>query len=279
MSGGLILSRKKLISLCFLFLLIGYFYITVKAAYFMPTHEKVDLLPLLMQEQLTEKDYQLIYEQTGIAKPLYEELKTLPNFTEKMLIFQADYLKKKNVKWIYVPPITFEERLTNPSGDFATGFELAPYHNGYILFTKAAHSLGWHHGHAGIVIDEKHGKTLEAISIGKGCKTQNIQKWQYYPTFKMMRLKCASLEEHNQIALYANNTLKNATYHLLSYPYTDMNFTPTKTQCALLIWQAFYHFGYDLNTFNNLFITPKDLASSPLLEILQNYGFNPEKAW
>lgn len=273
------MSFKKFVSLCLIFLLIGYFYITVKAAYYLPTNKPVNLLPLLMQTELTENDYQMIYEQTGIAKPLYEELKTLPNFTEKMLTFQADYLKKKNVKWVYAPPITFEERLTNHSGEFIPGFQIAPYHNGYIFFTKAAHSLGWHHGHAGIVIDEKHGKTLEAISLGKGCKQQNIQKWQYYPTFKMMRLKDTSLEMHNQIALYANDTLKNTTYHLLSYPSKDINSTPQKTQCALLIWQAFYHFGYDLNTFNNLFITPKCLASSPLLETLQNYGFNPEKAW
>lgn len=68
----------------------------------MPNHKTVDLTPILIKAQLTDGDYQLIYEQTAIAKPLYEELKTLPNFTEKMQTFQADYLKKKNVKWIYM---------------------------------------------------------------------------------------------------------------------------------------------------------------------------------
>lgn len=61
----------------------------------------------------------------------------------------------------------------------------------------------------------------------------------------MMQLKDTFLQTHAQIASYAKDTLKNTTYHLLSYPYKDMNFVPTKTQCALLIWQVFYHFGYD----------------------------------
>lgn len=273
------MSFKKYFLLCTIFLLVSYFYIIVKSAYFSPSSQAIDLLPIIMSNQLTEADYTLIYEQTGIAKPLYEELKTMPNFTEKMLKFQADYLKKKRVKWVYLPPITFEERLTTANGQFTTGFDIGPYHNGYIFFTKAAHSLGWHHGHTGIVIDEKHGKTLEAISIGKGCKEQNVSKWQYYPTFKMMRLKDTSLEQLNQIALYSSQHLRNATYHLLCIKHNDANFMPTKTQCALLIWQAFYHFGYDLNALNERFITPKSLASSPLLEVLQNYGFDPKKAW
>lgn len=271
------LKKNLLLSICFILVL--YLYITVQSAYFVPKAAPIDLLPLLSEKQLTDEEYLLIYEQTGIAKPLYEELKTMPNFTEKMLRFQADYLKKRKVKWVYLPPITFEERLANNEGTFTPGFEIGPYHNGYILFTKAAHSLGWHHGHAGIVIDEKHGKTLEALSIGAGCKEQNISKWQYYPTFKMMRLKNASLEELNQIALYSKDNLIHATYNLLSHKHSDLSLAPTETQCALLIWQAFFHFGYNLDSQGHFFVTPKSLASSPLLEVLQNYGFNPYKAW
>ncbi len=273
------MSRRKYFLLCLAFFLVTCFYITVKTCYFSPTTPKINLLPILIQNQLTDADYTCIYEQTGIAKPLYEELKTLPNFTEKMFKFQDDYLKKKNVSWMYLPPITIEERLVDEQGNFIPGFELGPYHNGYVLFTKAAHSLGWRHGHAGLVVDAVHGKTLEALRIGEGCCEQNISKWQYYPTFKMMRLKGVSLDKLNQIALYARENLKNATYHLLGRKITDTTIIPNETQCALLIWQAFYNFGYDLDFSNSLFVTPKSLASSPLLEILQNYGFDPKKVW
>lgn len=81
------------------------------------------------------------------------------------------------------------------------------------------------------------------------------------------------------IAAAAYTNLQSATYHLLVQKNPDATLIPEKTQCALLIWQAFYKFGYDLDTQDGLFVTPKSLASSPLLEILQIYGFNPEKVW
>ena len=255
------------------------FYFTLKNASYIPQVDTIDLSPILSKPLLDEADYALIFEQTGIAMPLVQELQTMPHFTEKMLKFQADYLKKRHFKWVYLFPITFEERLVDTENNEVKGYDIGPYHNGYILFTKAAHSFGWHHGHCGIVIDEKHGKTLEALNFGQGCATQNISKWEYYPSFKMMRLKNASLVTQNEIAQFAYAHLIDARYHLIAFKNMTPDFIPSETQCALLIWQAFYHFGYDLDYQNNLFVTPKSLASSPLLEILQIYGFNPKKVW
>lgn len=273
------MSLKKYSLLIIVFCLTASFYITVHNAFYTPSVNAIDLSPILTKSTLTDEDYALIYTQTGIAKPLTQELQTMPHFTEKMLKFQANYLRKKKVRWLYIFPVTFEERLIDQNGLDTIGFELGPYHNGYILFTKAAHSAFWHHGHCGLVVDEAHGKTLEAIHMGSGCALQNISKWQYYPTFKMMRLKNTSLEQLNRISHTAYANLQSATYHLLAQKDSDSSLIPTKTQCALLIWQAFYQFGYDLDAQDGLFVTPKSLASSPLLEVLQIYGFNPEKVW
>lgn len=253
--------------------------LTLKTASYTPKVSPIDLTPILSKQTLDEADYLLIFEQTGIAEPLVQELRTMPHFTEKMLKFQADYLKKRKFKWIYLFPCTFEERLVDEAHNEMIGYDLGPYHNGYIFFTKAAHSLGWHHGHCGLVVDEKHGKTLEAIHMGEGCALQDVYKWQYYPSFKMMRLKDVSLEKQNEIASYAYENLINAKYQLISFRYKEPSFIPSKTQCALLIWQAFYHFGYDLDTHKQLFVTPKAICRSPLLELLQMYGFNPKKVW
>lgn len=44
------------------------------------------------------------------------------------------------------------------------------------------------------------------------------------------------------------------------------------TQCAHLVWYAYQHFGYDLDSDGGLLVTPRDLYESPLLEVVQIYG-------
>ncbi len=243
---------------------------------YVPSVEAIDLTPILTKENLTEEDYALLFEQTGLTQPVIEELATLPNFMDKMLTFQKDYLNDISVVPEFLPPITISEALRNNTGGTA-GFTLAPYHNGYILLTKSTYTMNWRHGHAGIVIDEVRGITLEALNPGTYSMEQPISKWQYYPTFKMMRLKDTPQDTLDDIAAYASSTLKNLPYNILADK--DQGQTPYDTHCSLLIWQAFHHFGYDLDATGGLFVSPKNIAMSPLLEVLQIYGFNPNEVW
>lgn len=238
---------------------------------------QVDLRPILQQNSFTEADYTLIFEQTGIAKPIVDELKTMSHFTEKMLNFQDDYQRKILINGVSLPPLTTEEHLVDTSGNMVRGFELAPYHNGYIFLTKSTHTLGWRHGHAGLVIDEKRGKTLEALHPGSVSMEQDVSKWQYYPTFKMMRLKDVSLNFLNQIAEFASTHLRGLPYNILGYK--TQGEQPIDTHCSLLVWQAFNAFGYDLDANVGRFVSPQNIAASPYLETLQIFGFNPSKAW
>ena len=52
-----------------------------------------------------------------------------------------------------------------------------------------------------------------------------------------------------------------------------------KTQCSHLVWYPYFHFGYDLDSDGSWLVTPKDIANSDLLEIVQVYGVNPEEIW
>lgn len=242
-----------------------------------PQVASLDLEPLLEKQTFSESDYHIFYEQTGLSQPLIDELATGPNFKQQILSFQENYLKDVVVYSEYLPPLTTCE-LVGEDSDRPShkAFTIGPYHKGYLFFTKSTFTMNWRHGHMGIVTDEIRGITLEALNPGSPAMEQTVSKWEYYPTFKMMRLKDIPQSELNAIADYALTHLKGLPYNILA----DKNQDPlTDTHCALLIWQAFYHFGYDLDATGGLFVSPKNIASSPFLETLQIYGFHPDKEW
>ena len=171
-----------------------------------------------------------------------------------------------------MPPATLSQMVGSSPSNKVQAFTLAPYHNGYILFTDATHSFGLRHGHIGLVVDEIRGLTLEALSPGTVSCLQNIHKWEFYPTFKMLRLKDASPSLMEDISNYALAQLQGLPYNILSSKKQKIPYT---THCSLLVWQAFYPFGYDLDSTGGYFVLPQDIIYSPFLEVLQIYGLNP----
>lgn len=264
----------------FVIVFIGVFIANYAYLYFTPHYtpktRPIDLNILLEQPSFSQEDYALLFEQTGLAQPIIDELHTQKDFKTRLLGFQKDYLADIMVSQTYMPPATFCQIVGKSPNHKVKAFTLAPYHNGYLLFTDATHTFGWRHGHIGLVVDEIHGITLEALRPGMKSCLQNIHKWEYYPTFKMMRLKSASQKELDKISNYALEQLNGLPYNILGTKKQD---TPEDTHCSLLVWQAFMHFGYDLDATGGWFVSPKDIACSPLLERLQIYGFNPNKDW
>lgn len=244
---------------------------------YVPQVTSLNLEPILDKQTFSQVDYDIFYEQTGLSKPLIDELATQPNFKQQILSFQENYLREVTVYSEYLPPLTTCELVGKDSNEPSQkAFTLGPYHKGYLFFTKSTFTMNWRHGHIGIVTDEIRGITLEALNPGSPAMEQNASKWEYYPTFKMMRLKDVSQQELNAIADYAFTHLKGLPYNILA----DKTQNPlTDTHCALLIWQAFHHFGYDLDATGGLFVSPKNIANSPFLETLQIYGFDPDKEW
>ena len=260
-----------IISFCSLYSLLGIY--THMHPRFIPNIAKENLDSIINKDVLSDTDYETLYNQTGLTKPIIDELKIEPDFKDKIHMFQENYLKEFPMKRIFLPPVTITEELDRNEG----GFELAPYKNGYILLTKSTHTANWRHGHCGIVVDEVRGLTLEALNPGSSSIEQPISKWKYFPTMKMYRLKDASQSLNNEIAEYALSNLKGLPYNILSDK--DQGDFPHDTHCSLLIWQAFKPFGFDLDSTGELFVSPKNLAMSPHLELLQTYGFDPKEAW
>jgi uncharacterized protein YycO len=271
--------KHALISFCILFAVIYFIYgeFVVRDGYHTPSHTQIDITSILNKTVLYETDYKTLYEQTGIAKPIVEELKELPDFEEKMLRFQKDYLTAVRFDSENLSIVTLLDSVTDESGKAIAGFELAPYHNGYIFLTKSTRTMNWRHGHAGVVIDEKRGKLLEALNPGTISMEQDAVKWRYFPTFKMMRLKDTDQTVLDEIASYASSSLRDLPYNILADK--NQGLTPSSTHCSLLVWQTFNAFGFDLDEPDTLFVSPQNIAASPLLETLQIFGFNPDKDW
>lgn len=174
---------------------------------------------------------------------------------------------------------------------------------GDVLVTFSGHVFGWRSGHAGLVVDGEAGLTLEAISLGKVSEICQLASWENYPCFALLRLKGGTEEEAAEIASYAVANLEKVPYDVLRL--TDglsVNFVSagkdgtsgtralsageepeadqdpeliSGTQCAHLVWSAYSHFGYDLDSDGGRIVTPRDLYDSELLEVVQIYGIRP----
>lgn len=258
-----------------IYLLMGY--LVSRNMFYLPTIQQIDLRPILQKTTFTPEDYQLLFEQTGLASPVIDELQSADDFIEHILSFQEAYFDGIDVQKTNMNLITRQDYAFDADGNTQKAFKLAPYHNGYIFLTKSTYTANWRHGHAGIVIDETRGKVLESLEPGTVSMEQNASKWEYYPTFKMMRLKNTPQEKLDEVAAFAKENLMGIPYNILTMKRSVDQFDAT--HCSFIVWQAFKAFGIDLDATGGILVPPQDLAKSPYLEPLQIFGFNPNRAW
>lgn len=251
--------------------------------YIHPTYDKIDLNQILLKESFTENDYKTLFYQTGLGKVAIDEiLENKETGINDIKEFQYNFFADRNVLCEKIGIITNEESFVDNKGNYKYGFNLAPYKNGYVLITKATHSLGWRHGHAGIVTDAENGETLEAVILGQNSQYQNINKWKMYPSFIMLRLKDTSDEKLNEIASFSRQYMYDVPYSLFIGLLSKKN-PDTKnisgTQCSHLVWYPFMQNGYDVDSDGSWLVTPKDIANSDLFEVVQIYGVDPNEIW
>ena len=252
-------------------------------AHIAPDYPQINISNILSSKQLTEEDYKTLFYQTGLGKSSIDELRTeSPDPVHVILDFQKNFFKKINYVCESNSPISREESVVDENGNFTTGTELAPLHNGYILITKSSHVFGWRNGHAAIIVDATQGETLESVVLGTNSLVQQTEKWKNYPDFMIFRIKDSSEELMNEIAQSALINLNDIPYDFtvgILSPKFEKAGEISGTQCSHLVWEAFKLFGFDLDSDSGMIVTPKDIANSTLLEVVQVYGVNPEEIW
>ncbi len=251
------------------------------AARFVPSYEKADLGPLIEKEVWTEEDYDLIYRQTGLARAGAD---SVPRSDLKK--FQDAFFFEGEIYHEMTTPITPHDKLRDPATKRDVTAPVVPLEEGDIILTSTTHLFGWRHGHAGLVVNGTLGSTLESFSIGvdSGTKTGGVRWFARSTNFMVLRLKGATAEERKKIADDAARELKGLSYNVflgffLPKDQCENGRTPTATHCSHLVWQAYKNAGYDIDPTGGPLVTPDDIANCPLFEVVQIYGFDPDKLW
>lgn len=249
-------------------------------AHYLPDYQMLSLRPTLNKPFLTAEDYRLLFRQTGLApcavNNILQQAGSPEAAYQKFSGIQKRFFAPVSVSCTFNTPISKEEHIPPPMNQEAV---FAPYQNADILITFASHTVFWRNGHAALIVDASGRQTLEAAVLGSNSSYQSVAKWSRYPAFVLLRLKNITPELADAIAAAAKERLYNIPYHLTagifsdSYPIEG----PLKgTQCAHLVYTAYYLNGYNLDSDGGAIVTPLDLLESDYLEIIQIYGYSPK---
>lgn len=247
-----------------------------------PDYQKADITSIVAKDDLTDADYHTIFIQTGLGRDAADKIrreKTGDIRTAAFDQFQNSFFEKGDYECRVSVFLVHDERMVNEEGKLRRSFPIADLRDGDILITKSTHSLGWRHGHAAIVTNAAEKETMEALLLGNPAILDNTAKWETYTSFIQLRLKNHEDTDTGKIAEFAKKKVLGVPYGLLTGIPVKAPDDIKKTQCAHLVWYPYEHFGFDLDSDGSWLVTPKDIANSSLLEVVQVYGVNPEEIW
>ncbi len=241
----------------------------------LPGYEREDLAQTLAKEVWSEEDYDFLYHQTGLGKPALDALraedggKMIPVF-QNALFYEGKIVHEAAA---FTTPHDMLEGYTAP---------IAPLEDGDVIVSSSCHTFGWRNGHAAIVTNGATGTILESVAPGFNSQISSTNWFSHAANFIVLRLKDRSKEERREIAVWASNHLRHIPYSILTGFFSspkDQGDHPETTHCSHLVWQAFYHFGYDIDPDGGPVCTSRDIAQSEYFEVIQVFGFDPDLLW
>lgn len=236
-------------------------------------HREDFFVPDYPIEKLSEEsDYELIFAQTGLGRSAVDKLIEADEF-ESVLAIQKIFFSVPEIRCVSLLGwFTREDRLTDE-----VAVPLVDLQPGDIILTLSTHSLGWHHGHAGLALNED--SVLECVTLGKDSVIVDADHWRTYSNFAVLRVKGVDEELQEEVASYAKENLCGVPYHLSSgfigKKAPELDAPQFGLHCSYLVWYAWNHFGNDLDSDGGRLVTAYDLLNSSLLEVVQVYGMDP----
>ncbi len=265
-------KRILLYSLIIVAILFVWHLIVANTIIYVPDYQQKDISELIKENNLSADDYMTIYRQTGVSPYLAKEMLEREDYEELEQLNKLYFQKQEIDKTFIAYPITVEERNKNQLTP------IAKLKKGDILVTFNTHTFGWRHGHCAIVLNENSDTLLEHMSIGEvSCKTA-LGSWRGYPSFVVLRYK--DEEVAKKAAEYAEKNLLDIPYNILAGVIKKDKSDETavsSSHCSHIVWQAYKSTGVDIDDNKGIFVTPKDIAMSDELEVIQIYGMNPKK--
>lgn len=251
----------------------------------MPQIARVSIEEILEKPNWDAADYQVLGEQTGLSREALVFMEEQGRKKE-LVALQEAYFATVEVECVLNSIISKTEYVVDEQGMPARVARIPYVEEGDILITCCSHVFGWRNGHAAIVVDADRRLVLEAQVLGSPSVITSLNVWEEYPSFLVLRLQGADREERTAIADYARKYLTGVSYRITAgiwerllpgWAAVDLDQgseanVPRGTQCAHLVWYAYYQFGYNLDSDGGMIVTPKDIEESNRLKIIQKYG-------
>lgn len=225
---------------------------------------EIDLLKIY-EGVAKEKEMKEIFLQTGLGDAGIASVRTeSKNFDEFLNVLEV-----------------YQSQLFCGSGTK----KLVELKTGDVLVSMSQRFCFYPHGHAAIVVDGEKNILLEARSYRAGSCTCKASKWTKLSSIVILRLKdeVRKVFEKEQgynpaesAANYAMNHLNGLKYSLFKDLRPLSGTTPEYTQCAHLVWYAYYACGLDIDENRGLIIKPKDFLKSDVFDVVQVFGINPK---
>lgn len=237
-----------------------------------PSYEKVDISAMLDAPE-TERDYGLLYRQTGLTKAGIDRCLERSDGKQRILAIQSDYFGKYEVENGFFAPFVCTDYIDK----YISHLFLE---DGDIIVTSSTHFSGWRIGHAGLVTDANYDRVIQASAYGSTSEIGKIEDFTDRVNFMVLRVKDEYVndETRGEIAKYAAENLCGKKYDISAGVLSSKN-KVKRTQCAHLVWYAYKQFGIDIDGNGGPVVTPRNIANSPKTELLQVFGFDPVKLW
>ena len=248
---------------------------------FTPDYPMEDLTSLLDGHALTQEEYETLFLQTGLGRAGVDSWMALGEAgVQAILDTQTAFFTPPQTACDPLALTTWEDHHVDSEGNVTYGFPMAPLEEGDVLLSFSTHTLGWRHGHAGLVVDAADGLTLEAVLIGSDSALVYARHWASYTTYLHLRLRDLPDADRAAITQFAWEELDGIPYHLTSGIFSPDKFQDPDSdglgaQCAYLVWYALASAGYDVDSDGGRIVTVGDIAQSPLFEVVQVYGLDP----
>lgn len=235
-------------------------------------HMEGQFVPDYPRVTLTEEsDYETIFLQTGLGKEAVDKLLKKGDFEEILKAQEAFFNPPEMECTEFLGWFTRMDQIKERGPDLA---DLQP---GDILITLSTHSLGWHHGHAALVIDEN--TLLESKVLGTDSMLSYNSGWEKYSNYAVLRVKDTTEEQREELVEFARNEMVGHPYTLLAgfigKKAPDIDESYFGVHCSYLVWYVWNYFGYDLDSDGGRLPTSYDLLHSDKVEIVQVYGMDP----
>ncbi len=265
-------NKKKIIILGIIVFIAFYIASCKMGGYYAPTWGKQDISATLDKENKTKEDYAFLYSQTGLGKSAIDTLlkegkKAEIEEISRQYFEEAEY----ETEIMFFPIVMTEQKKGAP-------LKVAPLERGDVLVSLTTYTLGFRHGHAGMVLNGETGEILEHLVLGETSKTGKVYGFRSYPTFAVLRYKDKAVAE--AAADYAEENLVGIPYNPLAgiIKKDKSDEKPiSSSQCSHLAWQAYKAAGADIDGNGGVLVLPKDFLKCRDFEIVQIYGIKPPK--